>query len=669
MSLVDWVPEAMVGRLRTVGFKLGLLAGIPVLGALLLGLAIMTHAIRQAQSAESLGSVESVAELSVALSRVAGALQAERAGRAMLLGATRRELDLGGGAPEPAGGARAALTVSIRAQLAARDRETDLALEELDGFLADRDLSRMPTRLRDPLRSARAQLQELGQIRDVPRSESELRVLGDFYGAAIQQLIGATAALTELSDDGDLLRLFTALVSAQDLKERASREHALLAYVFARGSFPPGAYRSLVTVVTEQDAYEGVFRTNASRDQTELFESRLTPAVLVPPRALRQQALDATDEAVAGDPALWFERQQRKISGLGAVVEELNARVQAVAAAKRRETVRVVAASSSLAVGVLLLSVLLALVIGRGISRSVSDLRNATQRVGEGDLAVRVTVTQRDEIGQLGTAFNAMIEEIADARSAQIEQARLSREVEIAASIQGALLPAAPEHEEFEFAGRMVPADEVGGDFYDVLAADENLWLAIGDVSSHGLSAGLVMLMAQATFASFFSSDPTAEPDRVIRGVNRVLHTNIADRMHQDKYLTAQLFAYRGRGRFACAGAHEWPIVFRKQTLRCEILPARGPWLGILPDLAEVPVSELTLEPGDVLCLYSDGLTEARDAAGEQFDLSRLTSCLEALLGEGAALERVLDGVYAEVRAHVAYQDDDWSMLLVRRRG
>jgi phosphoserine phosphatase RsbU/P len=284
-------------------------------------------------------------------------------------------------------------------------------------------------------------------------------------------------------------------------------------------------------------------------------------------------------------------------------------------------------------------------------------------------LAVRVNIAQGDELGQLGAAFNDMTGELGRARAALSDQARMARELEIAAQIQRALLPPNPSHPDFEFAGRMLPADEVGGDFYDVLSEPNNhaLWISIGDVSGHGVGAGLVMLMAQAAIASHFLNDPSAEPARVLREVNSLLCENIANRLRDSKYVTAQLLTYTGAGRFACVGAHEWPLVFRAKTKRCEVIEAPGPWLGIIADLPDIPVTVMTVEPGDVLCLYSDGVTEAQNDAGEQFDVARMAAAIERAMGEGKALDDVTRAVFDEVESFSGRHDDDWTMLLVKR--
>jgi ligand-binding sensor domain-containing protein/serine phosphatase RsbU (regulator of sigma subunit) len=245
----------------------------------------------------------------------------------------------------------------------------------------------------------------------------------------------------------------------------------------------------------------------------------------------------------------------------------------------------------------------------------------------------------------------------------------VARELEIAQSIQVALLPPAPHHRDFEFAGRMLPASEVGGDFYDVLVDRERdlLWLTIGDVSGHGLGAGLVMLMAQCVFSGHFSAAPNATPDVVLGAINRILRQNIA-RLRDDKYLTAELLMYRGEGEFACAGAHVWPIVLRAETRRCEVIETRGPWLGIVDELGDVPVSSLKLQVGDVLCLYSDGIVEARNRAKEMYELERFCHAIEAAAQQNADLDGVADDILRDVARFATGREDDWTLLLVRRR-
>jgi phosphoserine phosphatase RsbU/P len=354
---------------------------------------------------------------------------------------------------------------------------------------------------------------------------------------------------------------------------------------------------------------------------------------------------------------------------LAGIERTLNDEVRSAALQKFRTTQRALTVSTALVSGVVLFSLVFAWILGSGVTRRVEVLRDASRRIAAGDLEGRVSITEGDELGQLGGAFNEMTGELGRARAALNNQARMARELEIAAQIQRALLPPAPSHADFEFAGRMVPADEVGGDFYDVLSNPNQgtLWISIGDVSGHGVGAGLVMLMAQAAFASHFLNNSAEEPARVLREVNALLCENISNRLRDNKYVTAQLLTYQGDGRFVCVGAHEWPIVYRAKTGRCESIEAPGPWLGIVAELSDVPLTALTVEPGDVLCLYSDGITEAQNAAGEQFDLASLSSVLETALGHGKALDDVTLAVFDAVEAFSGRHDDDWTMLLAKR--
>jgi serine phosphatase RsbU (regulator of sigma subunit) len=305
---------------------------------------------------------------------------------------------------------------------------------------------------------------------------------------------------------------------------------------------------------------------------------------------------------------------------------------------------------------------------GRRLARPIVALRDGTARVAEGDLGVRVSAQSNDEIGDLARGFNAMTAELADARALLQEQARISREMEIAESIQTSLVPRAPHHTEFEFAGAMEPAAVVGGDFYDILAdGDDPLWLAIGDVSNHGLASGLVMLMTYSALSTARALGGAQKPDECLRRVNRVLYASIRERMRDNKYVTGLVLVHRGGGRFDYAGAHPPPLVWRAASGRCEVVRVEGTWLGIVPELPPIPVATVELREGDVLCLYTDGVIEARNGTGEQFDIHRLIETVERYAAS-IELDRLVRDVLASVHAFSSTRDDDRTLLVARRR-
>ena len=652
----------------SIRHKLGLLAGIPMVGALLLALQIVGGAREQARKAEALGSIESLAELSAQMTSVVHALQLERASEALSLGLHKQAVKAGANpSSEPA--------VSEAEALAVRETEqhiqaSDVALAELNAFLKARDMSRLPPRLAGPLIEAQERLKKLPALRaKVKAGEASIDDIFELHRAATQAFVRAIAGLTDLSDDGELLRSITSLVSLLQLEERISREHALLAHVFAQGEFPPGTYRDLVSLISEQDIYADVFRTTAAVEHQKSYDRAVASGATKRLLELRRTALETTEDDLTVSPGEWFELGKQKLAFLGRIELTLNDEVRSAALDKFRSTQRALTVSVTLASGVVLFSFAFAWLLGSNVTRRVEVLRDASRRIAAGDLDVRVQIADGDELGQLGGAFNDMTGELGRARAALSDQARMARELEIAAQIQRALLPPTPSHPDFEFAGRMVPADEVGGDFYDVLSEPKNdaLWITVGDVSGHGVGAGLVMLMAQAAFASHFLNNPGEEPARVLREVNALLCENITNRLRDNKYVTAQLLTYAGAGKFVCVGAHEWPLIYRAKTKRCETVEAPGPWLGIVSDLSEVPVTVITIEPGDVLCLYSDGVTEAQNAAGELFDMARLGAVIEKAMTEGKVLDEVTRAVFEEVEAFSGRHDDDWTLLLAKR--
>jgi serine phosphatase RsbU (regulator of sigma subunit) len=655
--------------------KLILLGGIPVLGAILLAVQIVADARAQVQKNESLGTIEHVAQLSEALGSLVNELQLERAFAARVQGqmatSTQAETgDIEATRPKP----RAQATTPVVAgqgDFQGQISATLAAQKGLAAMLGRYDLAKLPVRLAYDVREATTTLKGLDAHRKaVVAGPLGLEDTVGRYQRVIRTLIEGIAALSELTDNGELLRLTTSLVSVLQLKERGSQEHALLAYVFEVGSFPPGSYRELVTLATEERVFFEAFKTIASEEQAKLYDRHVTRQAVDPALKLRSMAIETTDEQLNVDANQWMRVQREKLSRIALVERELHSQVGAVALQRIGESSRAEWTSALLVGAVILTSMLLALGIALGITRRVAALRGVAADVGGGNLRARVKETTGDELGALGKAFNEMIAELARARHAMSNQIRMARELEIASSLQRSMLPPAPAHPDFDFAGRMLPADEVGGDFYDVLRApsDDAMWVTIGDVSGHGIDAGLVMLMTQSAFASQFCSNSEAKPGATLCNVNRLLCENITERLKDKKYVTTQVFAYRGQGRFVYAGAHQPAIVYRANSQRCEVIDVTGAWLGIDPSLAEVAEGVLELAPGDILCLYTDGLPEARNEAGELFDMDRFVKVVEDSVRRFSDLDEAAAAVFATVEEHSPVRDDDWTLLFVRRR-
>jgi phosphoserine phosphatase RsbU/P len=247
------------------------------------------------------------------------------------------------------------------------------------------------------------------------------------------------------------------------------------------------------------------------------------------------------------------------------------------------------------------------------------------------------------------------------------EKQRLESELAIATRIQTSILPRDLSVRGLEIAATMLPATEVGGDYYDVLPTPHGCWIGIGDVAGHGLRPGLVMMMLQSVVSALVRSNPEAAPRDVLRVVNGVLYENVRERLRQDEHATLSLISYREDGELVFAGAHEDMLILRAESGKVELVPTLGTWVGATKDIDEATVnSRCRLREGDVLLLYTDGVIEAQNGAGEQFGVERLAHELQRL-GQAPAAE-IRDKLAAAVTEFMSVQHDDIALLVARYR-
>jgi sigma-B regulation protein RsbU (phosphoserine phosphatase) len=253
------------------------------------------------------------------------------------------------------------------------------------------------------------------------------------------------------------------------------------------------------------------------------------------------------------------------------------------------------------------------------------------------------------------------------AQREKAEKERLVSELEIATRIQTSILPRDLRVENLDIAATMVPATEVGGDYYDVLPGAGGCWLGIGDVAGHGLRPGLVMMMLQSIIAALGREDFNAAPAALLKVVNAVLYDNVRNRLGQDEHATLTLIRYFSNGELVFAGAHEDLIILRAATGRCECIPTLGTWVGATEDIADATEEQRArLEDGDVLLLFTDGVIEAANAEGEHYGSERLCAELERAYGE--PVSEIRDRLLSSVQTFLAVQHDDIALLVARHR-
>ncbi|ASY59694.1 SpoIIE family protein phosphatase [Sinorhizobium sp. CCBAU 05631] len=334
--------------------------------------------------------------------------------------------------------------------------------------------------------------------------------------------------------------------------------------------------------------------------------------------------------------------------------------------------------------------------ISKRITGGISALADAARRIQTKDYSVRVDISTRDEVGEAGAAFNRMAEQISyhtenleqlvEDRTKEIEEAnlqisalneqlrsenvRLSAELDVARRIQLMVLPRASELEEIsdlEIAAYMRPADEVGGDYYDVLRDGERLKIGIGDVTGHGLESGVLMLMVQSV-ARALQEAGDMDPSQFLNRVNRALYKNIV-RTNANKHLSLAFLDYDGKS-LMLSGQHEELIVVRGagKVERIDTIDLGLP-IGLEPDIsAFVATQEIAFAKGDMIILHTDGVTEAEGPNGEFFGIERL--CESARRRHGQSAEDVKAGIIEDLMTHIGAHKihDDITVVVMRHR-
>jgi serine phosphatase RsbU (regulator of sigma subunit) len=201
------------------------------------------------------------------------------------------------------------------------------------------------------------------------------------------------------------------------------------------------------------------------------------------------------------------------------------------------------------------------------------------------------------------------------------------------------------------------------------LPCADGCWLGIGDVAGHGLHTGLVMLMIQSIVSATTLAQPGATPATAWATLNAVLHDNVRGRLGRDEHATVTLARFHCDGRLIFSGAHEELIVYRARERRTELLEPPGVWAGIRPDPPDCSRhdGETRLERGDVVLLYTDGLTERRCPERGLFGLERLRETLEQVADRSA--EGIRDAIIQRVEAWSSRQRDDLTLVVLQYRG
>jgi sigma-B regulation protein RsbU (phosphoserine phosphatase) len=296
-----------------------------------------------------------------------------------------------------------------------------------------------------------------------------------------------------------------------------------------------------------------------------------------------------------------------------------------------------------------------------------ADMPNVEKRIGV------LYLDSRERGALLSRAARAALETLATEAAVAIENARLYREtlekarmeqeLRIAAEIQQALLPEPRRKGEFfEAVGQSVPCRSIGGDFFDYVDLPNGAFgFAVGDVAGKGAPAALLTAVLQGVFASQASSG--SSPSETLSRVNIAL----IRRAIESRFATALYAVIGSKGELTyCNAGHNPPMVFGKNGV--ERLEKGGLILGLF-EHATFEEGTATLDPGDLLVAFSDGVTEALSTEGEEYGEQRLLDCVQANREKSVA--ELLDSIFASVREFTAgaVQSDDVTALVLRYDG
>ena len=348
--------------------------------------------------------------------------------------------------------------------------------------------------------------------------------------------------------------------------------------------------------------------------------------------------------------------------------------------------------------GVFLLSLTVVMFAVVGISKRITSgllaMSGVARSIRNKDYSVRIKIKSDDEIGEYGRMFNTMAQEIQEyttdleslvaKRTGELEKAtdeiralntklqcenlRMGAELDVARQMQLMVLPRSVEFASIlhlDIASHAEPATEVGGDYYDVLQSGPLVKIGIGDVTGHGLASGVMMLMVQSVARTLLENNQT-DPILFLSVLNRVICKNV-ERMHSDNNLTLAFLDY-SENSITITGQHEEVILIRangelEQIDTMDLGFPVGLELDIAPFLAS---HKVPFHTGDIIVVYTDGVTEAANTEGVLYGMKQL--CSAARRNHTHSATEIKDSILADVKAHMGSQImfDDITLVVIK---
>ncbi len=300
------------------------------------------------------------------------------------------------------------------------------------------------------------------------------------------------------------------------------------------------------------------------------------------------------------------------------------------------------------------------------IIRPIRKLSRGAAVIGTGDLEYKIDLDSGDELGQLAYEFNVMTERLKKAKDVEIESRIMQEQLELAKEIQEGLNPMGfYDRNGLQIKGYTRAAKGVGGDYFDYLDISENVVGAlISDVSGKGVPASLVMVMIRTVFTNSVKNNRNVDPATVVRSINDALGAEFAI----DKFATLFFMIFnRKTEELAFSNAGHGPLFcYRASLNKCTVTNIGGVPIGITDDV-EYEQARVRFNPGDIVVLYTDGITEMRNEEKEEYGKPRLQRLI--MDNHDLNAQEIVEKIVADVdyfRGNAAPHDDMTTLVMKR---
>ncbi|HPQ53101.1 MAG TPA: SpoIIE family protein phosphatase [Spirochaetota bacterium] len=314
------------------------------------------------------------------------------------------------------------------------------------------------------------------------------------------------------------------------------------------------------------------------------------------------------------------------------------------------------------------LSILGSLLLSGVIIKPIRKLSEGAAEIGRGNLDYRIGLDSSDELGKLAYEFNVMTTQLKKGKDIEIEKRIMDEQVDIAKEIQEGLNPMGFYNKKgIEIKGFTRAAKGVGGDYFDYIDINENMVGAlISDVSGKGVPASLVMVMIRTVFVTQTKDKRDVQCAHVVRTINDSLSADFAI----DKFATLFFMIFdRSKGELSFSNAGHGPLMCFRSTLNSfTVSKLDGVPIGIMDDV-EYRQGKVTLNVGDIVVLYTDGVTEMRNEKKDEYGSQRFQRLLKE--NNDKTAEELVNLIITDVDTFRgnASPHDDMTLLILKRTG